>query len=134
MVCGFCFSPDFKRVVLIRKNRPDWQKGLLNGVGGKVEKGELLIGAMRREYTEETGRQIKEWTALATLSGPDFKCAFFYTTDYYIDSVKSETDEEVGVYEVSSLHQQNVIENLQWLIPLAIDRHKYRNFQQLQVA
>jgi 8-oxo-dGTP diphosphatase len=134
MVCGFCFSPDFKRVVLIRKNRPDWQKGLLNGVGGKVEQGELLIDAMRREYHEETGRQIKEWTPLVTLSGPDFRCAFFYTTDFYIDSVKTETDEEVGVYEVDTLHRQMMIQNLRWLIPLAYDRYQHGSQQKLQVV
>ena len=33
--CGFLFSQDRTRVVLIRKRRPAWQAGKLNGVGGK---------------------------------------------------------------------------------------------------
>ena len=31
---GFLFNPDETKVVLIKKNRHDWEKGLLNGVGG----------------------------------------------------------------------------------------------------
>lgn len=41
-------------VVLIRKERPDFQKGLLNGVGGKIEIGETPIQSMSREFLEET--------------------------------------------------------------------------------
>jgi len=36
-VCGFLFDMAFKHVALINKVRPDWQKGKLNGIGGKVE-------------------------------------------------------------------------------------------------
>lgn len=38
-VCGFLFDRSFENVLLIRKNRPEKQKGRLNGVGGKVEEG-----------------------------------------------------------------------------------------------
>ena len=33
-VCGFLFSRDRARVLLIRKRRPAWQAGKLNGLGG----------------------------------------------------------------------------------------------------
>lgn len=36
-VCGFLMSYDMDKVVLIKKNRPDWQKGKWNGVGGKIK-------------------------------------------------------------------------------------------------
>ncbi len=39
-VTGFMYSIDRKRVVLIEKINPEWQKGHLNGVGGKIEKDE----------------------------------------------------------------------------------------------
>jgi hypothetical protein len=35
-VVGFAFDTD-GRVALIRKNRPEWQAGRLNGIGGHVE-------------------------------------------------------------------------------------------------
>ena len=60
-VVGFLFNPDMTEVVLIKKNRPDWQKGLLNGVGGKIESGEDPITAMIREFKEETGVEIYNW-------------------------------------------------------------------------
>ncbi len=36
-VAGLMFSKDEKYVALVIKNKPDWQKGLLNGIGGKIE-------------------------------------------------------------------------------------------------
>ena len=54
-VVGFLLNYDRTQVVLIRKNRPAWQAGHLNGVGGKIEMGETPIEAMTREFEEETG-------------------------------------------------------------------------------
>ncbi len=34
-VAGLMFSQDKTCVALIVKNKPDWQKGLLNGIGGQ---------------------------------------------------------------------------------------------------
>jgi len=34
---GFAFYRSRRKVVLIRKTKPDWQRGKLNGVGGKIE-------------------------------------------------------------------------------------------------
>src|SRR5437764_210410 len=72
-VCGFLFSPDRSQVLLIRKNRPAWQAGKLNGVGGKVEPGESLHAAMRREFREEAALDLPEsaWRHCLTLVGPD---------------------------------------------------------------
>lgn len=54
-VCGFLFETDLQRVLLRLKARPAWQRGKLNGIGGKVESGETPFYAMRREAREETG-------------------------------------------------------------------------------
>lgn len=54
-VLGFTFSPTFSHVLLLWKNRPAWQAGKLNGIGGKIEEGETAEEAMAREFTEETG-------------------------------------------------------------------------------
>lgn len=42
-------------VLLIEKKRPDWQKGRLNLVGGKIESGETPEQAAERELYEEAG-------------------------------------------------------------------------------
>lgn len=33
-VAGLAFSTDLQHVALIKKNRPDWQAGKFNGIGG----------------------------------------------------------------------------------------------------
>lgn len=40
-------------VALIRKDRPDWQAGLFNFIGGKVNEGEDIRSAAIRELKEE---------------------------------------------------------------------------------
>lgn len=52
-VLGFAF--DDNKVLLIRKTKPKWQAGRLNGVGGKVEAFDKdYLAAMVREFHEET--------------------------------------------------------------------------------
>lgn len=36
-VCGFQIHPELKLVTLVRKQKPKWQAGLLNGIGGSIE-------------------------------------------------------------------------------------------------
>jgi hypothetical protein len=54
-VVGFMFDFAFERVALIRKRKPIWQAGKLNGIGGKIEANETREEAMRREFIEEAG-------------------------------------------------------------------------------
>lgn len=63
------------RVALVEKNRPEWQKGRMNGIGGHIEEGEAPWDAMVREFWEETGCRTEQlrWKNFVTLSGEDFK-------------------------------------------------------------
>ena len=60
-VLGFVFNESLDKIALIRKNRPAWQKGLLNGIGGKIEADELTLDAMTREFEEETSCSIDNY-------------------------------------------------------------------------
>lgn len=60
--CAFAFHKN--NVLLIRKAKPDWQAGLLNGIGGKVEDGESIFQATVREFKEETGLWDSQFTPL----------------------------------------------------------------------
>ena len=51
-VLGFMFSPDMERILLMRKNRPEFQAGKFNGIGGKIEGTETPLQAMIREFEE----------------------------------------------------------------------------------
>lgn len=122
-VAGFLFSPDLESVVLIRKNKPEWQKGLLNGIGGKIEPGEATWEAMRREFKEEAGLDIEKWIKFCEVGVEgDYKVYFFYATSPNYEDVMSMTDEKVQVIDSALKPHTKVIKNLFWLIPLAIDK------------
>ena len=118
-VCGLLFSVDRTRVLLIRKRRPAWQAGRLNGVGGKVEPGETVRNAMRREFREEAGLDIAEWREVVVLTGPDWRGHFFRAFGD-VGAAGAVTDELLEVHPVVSL-PPDVIPNLRWIIPLALD-------------
>jgi 8-oxo-dGTP diphosphatase len=125
-VCGFLFSPERSRVLLIRKQRPAWQAGKLNGVGGKIEAGEAPIDAMRREFREEAGVEVAEWTHVLTLSGPDDAgsgvgwAGHFFRAFGDPSGVRSMTDEQLETHPVHPL-PPDTIPNLRWMIPLLLD-------------
>ncbi|KKM15352.1 hypothetical protein LCGC14_1696950, partial [marine sediment metagenome] len=66
-VVGFLFEEqpynNSTRVLLIKKQKPEWQAGAYNGVGGKVKDKESVHIAMAREFREEAGVYIPphEW-------------------------------------------------------------------------
>lgn len=68
---GFGYYGDC--VVLVKKERPEWQKGFLNGVGGKLEKNESPLEAMIREFFEETGQLTTpdQWIHAGELIDPE---------------------------------------------------------------
>lgn len=121
-VLGFLFSPDKKRVALIRKNKPDWQRGKLNGIGGKIEPSDASpLAAMVREFEEETGRPTSGWQHYATLWSENARIDVFHLfaqEEVYLDST---TDEIVAFTPVNKLEKIACIPNLRWLIPLAFD-------------
>ena len=123
-VVGFAFSKGLQSVLLIRKNRPKWQEGRLNGVGGKVEPGEDYLSAMVREFREETGLDIPpdKWKHVVTYYGPEYEVRFFYTVTDAVNEAVSMTDEHVALYGIGALMGAPVISNLRWIIPLCLDQ------------
>lgn len=126
-VCGFLFDSRMKDVVLIWKNKPKWQAGKLNGIGGKIELGESADDAMEREFMEETGLNVGNWEHFITLSGEDWMVHFFCAKDEsnQFEYAETKEDEEVAKIEVARLHDFDFIPNLEWLIPMAM--HKIEN-------
>lgn len=125
-VCGFLFDKQVQQVVLIWKEKPAWQKGKLNGVGGKIEPGETPFQAMVREFKEETGLQVDNWKPLADVNGEDWRVHFFFAQDdkNQFEYAKTMETEEVGKIEVDRLGEFECIPNLYWLVPMAVARIK----------
>jgi 8-oxo-dGTP diphosphatase len=98
---GFLFDEYLDNVVLIKKERPDWQKGKLNGVGGKIEEGEIPAVAMSREFKEETGVviSVENWSLFGSMQG-DSWCVHLFATSVSSPKVLQLTDEKPAVYNV----------------------------------
>lgn len=128
-VCGLMFNTDKTKVALIKKLRPKWQKGLLNGIGGKIESGEASIDAMCREFSEEAGLKTfyYDWRALITLVEFNEKWSVdFYYSDSLLPDLnvlKSMTDEEIIILDVANLDNESVVSNLKWLIRMCFDKN-----------
>lgn len=121
-VCGFFFDPGKTTLVLIRKNRPEWQKGLLNGVGGKVEEGEFALEAMIREFEEETGVRHEEWEEFCQLADEINGYEVHYFRAFGdVTKCTSTTDERIELVMPGGIAASGVIPNLTWLVPLALD-------------
>lgn len=124
-VVGFMFNPERDKVALIRKTKPKWQAGLLNGIGGKVEIGEFNLDSMLREFNEETGYCTlpETWHHFATLAEGDSWVVDFFFTHGDLTKLKSMEEEKVEIVLVSEigLRRKDMVENLPWLIALALD-------------
>lgn len=129
-VVGFMFSENMESVALILKNRPKWQAGLLNGIGGKVEENESFSQAMRREFKEETNLDVENWINFATITNDGYFNANDYQLECFttvgpVELLETTTGEPIIVVEVAKLHTLTTVFNLRWLIPLALDKSIY---------
>ena len=109
-------------VVLVRKNRPVWQAGKLNGIGGHIEFGETPEQAMQREFFEETGHLTtdREWHKFAELLDPsDTWIVHFFVTKGDTSHLFTTTDEDIVVVDSRDVTAENAISNLTWLLPMA---------------
>lgn len=126
-VLGFAFTADKNRVLLISKNRPAWQKGLLNGIGGKMVPGELSKYAMCREFFEETGikSEPSDWRKFCLMHGADFNVHCFSMQDDRVLGYESCTDEPARLLPVNlCFRSPTTIPDLWWLIPAAMDSQR----------
>jgi len=121
-VVGFMLDPMLSKVVLVRKLRPDFQRGLLNGVGGKVgdlRSDETAEEAMPREFEEETGGANLNWRKFLCLLTAHSDITFFYAVgNVYV--AKTLTDEEIGVYDIDDvMNRCDTMPNIRWCIQMA---------------
>lgn len=121
-VLGFLFDDVGQAVVLIRKRKPAWQSGFLNGVGGKMEPEDALpCDAMARESVEEIGVS-PAWEPFGKLVCQDSLVFLFRAFDTAaFDAAKTMEAEEVEKVFVLDLENELVLPNLPWLVRMAQD-------------
>lgn len=114
---------NFENVLLILKDRPVWQAGNFNGIGGKVEAGELPIDAMVRETFEETDLEIpaERWEHYCTMKGPDFEVQFYKAFLPWIRPWIQKTSEGLVSFPVNKL-PANLVNSNRYLIPMAREK------------
>ncbi len=121
---GFMFNEDKTQVALVRKTRPEWQAGKLNGPGGKVESGETYDQTMSREFEEEVGGETnpEDWNLFMVMSGKDFIIHFF-TMVGDLTKLLTVGDEELVIEDVKNIHlaRADMIDNLPWTVGMALD-------------
>lgn len=123
MVAGFVFSGD-NRMLLVNKRKPAWQDQLWNAVGGKVEGSETPLQAMVREFDEETGVCLDNWTLFCTEVGRDYVVHFFKVTlgdTWHKWPLRNDAGEPLSWVFAHDVPQMACVGNLTWLVPLARD-------------
>lgn len=137
-VVGFAFYSD--RVVLIIKAKPDWQRGKVNGVGGKGERGEWPQFAMVRAFREETGVNSHpgQWEPFAILNFSK-AVVYFYRANFpeAIQATTQFSDSlEIIIHPrvTECLQDSRLLPNVRWLIPLAQHREPGRQIVEVNYA
>lgn len=125
-VLGFLFDEFGKDTLLIKKINPAWQKGKLNGIGGKVIVGENPEDAMTREFAEETGLEFYKWMPCITLISKktDWIVTIFKGYSPIIRKAKSITAEKIRIVDSEKL-PSGCMKNLYWIIPMIKDDLKF---------
>lgn len=123
---GFLFTPDFRRVLLIHKLTPEWQRGRVNALGGKYEGDETPQQCTAREIQEECGIDIasEHWRHLGLMHSNEWSVDILAAIHTGPESdAESLEAQQVEWFDVHAL-PETAISNLTWLIPLCIDALK----------
>ena len=119
-VLALLFTPDRRQIVLMRKSRPAWQAGKANALGGKIQPGETPSDAARREVGEEAGVDVDSWEEFLVWDDPVYRMHVLRAFHAVADRARTAEDQEVFLANVREL-PPNAIENLRWLVPLALE-------------
>lgn len=121
-VLGVAITPSGQYVTIL-KQRPEWQKGLRNFVGGKIDSiDELPEEAMVREFREETGVETtaNEWSFVGKMfRTDDFEMYVFHAINDKFYDCKTMEDEEIDFcssYEITEDMVHSFMPNLPWLV------------------
>jgi 8-oxo-dGTP diphosphatase len=119
-VLALLFTANRRQVVLMRRTRPVWQAGRVNALGGQIKVGELPGDAARREVREECGVDVAEWREVLVWEDAEYRMHVLSAVSELARGARTIEDQEAFLADVNAL-PANVIDNLRWLVPLALD-------------
>jgi 8-oxo-dGTP diphosphatase len=119
-VLALLYSVDRRHVVLMRRMRPAWQAGRVNALGGRLQPGESAAAVARREVREECGVDVAEWREVLVWDDAEYVMHVMRGVSEQALEARTIEDQEVFLADVRAL-PHNVIDNLRWLVPFALD-------------
>jgi 8-oxo-dGTP pyrophosphatase MutT (NUDIX family) len=131
-VVGFIVCLSTSEVLLIKKTRPVWQAGYLNGIGGKVEidengNYERAAVAMSREANEECGINIpaERWINFADMQSNNWIVWCFIANVSLEEFARARTmeTEEITTMNLVDIHlkHHHLLGNIAWLVNMGLD-------------
>jgi 8-oxo-dGTP diphosphatase len=127
---GYILSEDGSKTLLVHRigREGDQHFGKFNGLGGKMEPGEDIMGCMRREILEESGltcqrmqlRGTINWTGFGP-NGEDWLGFIFLITAYVGQPFSRNEEGELGWHPVAALDQLPMWEGDRHFLPLVFD-------------
>ena len=132
---GIYFDCYLKRIALILKNRPDWQAGKFNFPGGHIELNEPSNNCVIREFKEECGinTTYDDWKHIGRIINKEHYVVEIFTAiqDVEHGEITTMEDQKVTWIDIDKL-PENIISNLFWLIPFALNYWKQGNADHLK--
>lgn len=99
-VLAYVLEPEGDRVLMVYRSRADdAHQGKFNGLGGKLEPGEDVVGCLERELREEAGLTVTAWRLRGTVSWPGFGpggedwLGFVFVVDAFTGSAPERNDD-----------------------------------------
>lgn len=135
MVLGFVFNSDLTKVLLVNRQnaKQEWQNGLDNGLGGKLEDRETIEQAIRREFKEESGFDIENWVKFGSMGGAGWNVTLFTATQNLIPVDFSEMTREGLVRWCDCTYlPETIIKNLMMLIPSAKYKLTHKDMEEVR--
>ncbi len=127
---GYILSQDQQNVLLVHRNarKGDHHLGKYNGLGGKMEPGEDVMGCMAREIFEEAGIVCKKMNLRGTVNWPGFGAkgenwlGFIFLVTAFDGTPKSENEEgDLAWHRLADIGKLPMWEGDRFFLPLVFD-------------
>ena len=120
--CDRC-NYDLPDILVVHKDRPDWQRGRINLCGGRIEEGETPLEAAKRELKEEAGYDAYRCEVYGMMKDRDFTiyCVCCESQEFENKNPlprQGETEKVEWIPLEILLTDERLLPNLQVIIPL----------------